>query len=275
VAVFFEFLYLTGLLAAGWALLRRRFVDALLLGSWMHLALIAGRNIPIYAFLAAPLVTRFLTEMVTALREAPVAAWVGRTAAAVEGFGKEFTEMERIPRVHVTSAAALALLAILMLGAPLDANKLRSEYDPKRYPAGALAMLDGRRVFTNDEWGDYLIYKLYPKTRVYVDGRSDFYGGEFSLRYLDALNGHWDWAEILAKYDVDAILLPTDAALASTLKETRAWKPVYDDKMAILFYRTGEGPTRQPGEQVSLGRASDKTPETEIRYASMATKPKQ
>lgn len=274
VAIFFEFLYLTGLLAAGWSLLRRRFVDALLLGSWMHLALIAGRNIPIYAFLAAPLVTRFLAEMLAALRDAPVAVWVGKVAAAAEGFGKEFNAMERIPRFHVTSVVAAVLLGILMLGAPAEATKLRSEYDPKKYPAGALALLDGRRVFTNDEWGDYLIYKLYPKQRVYIDGRSDFYGGEFSLRYLDALNGHWDWAEILAKHDVDAILLPTDAALASTLKETQTWKPVYDDEMVILFYRAGTSPKRPTGEQVSLGRASDRTPEMDVRYASMATKPK-
>lgn len=100
-------------------------------------------------------------------------------------------------------------------------------------------MLDGKRVFTNDEWGDYLIYKLYPKTKVFVDGRSDFYGAEFSLKYLDVMNSHWDWASILAKYEVDAVLLPADSPLATTLKATAGWKPVYDDKISILFFATG------------------------------------
>jgi len=135
-------------------------------------------------------------------------------------------------------------------------------------------VIDGRRVFTNDEWGDYLIYKLYPKQRVFVDGRSDFYGEEFSLRYLDVLNGRWDWSEILAKHDVDAILLPTDAGLASTLKETQSWKPVYDDTRTILFYRTGMGPHQPPGEQFSLGSASDGRLERDLRYARMAKQPK-
>ena len=141
--------------------------------------------------------------------------------------------------MYPTSGAAAILLFLLMLGAPVDATKLRSEYDSKRYPAGALSMLDGKRVFTNDEWGDYLIYKLYPKTKVFVDGRSDFYGGEFSLKYLDVMNGHWDWAPLLSRYGVDAILLPADAPMATTLKVTSGWKPVYDDHIAILFFASG------------------------------------
>ena len=32
------------------------------------------------------------------------------------------------------------------------------------------------RIFTHDQWGDYLIYRLYPQTKVFMDGRSDFYG---------------------------------------------------------------------------------------------------
>ncbi len=257
VALFFEAMLLAGILAAGWSLSQRRFADALLLVSWLHMALVAGRNIPIYAMIAAPLVTRFLSEAMAALKTAPQVASIGKAVAALELFGIEFTKIDRIPRLYPTSGAAAILLFLLMLGAPVDATKLRSEYDSKRYPAGALSMLDGKRVFTNDEWGDYLIYKLYPKTKVFVDGRSDFYGGEFSLKYLDVMNGHWDWASFLSQYRVDAILLPADAPMATTLKATSGWKAVYDDHIAILFFASGGREKNLSGSNASLDLLSE------------------
>lgn len=274
VAMFFEALLVAGLLAAGWAVLQRRFADALLLVSWLHLALIAGRNIPIYAILAAPLVTRFLSEVLTALRTAPVAAWAARAAAATEEFSDGFTRVDRIPRLHPTSAAAVCLLLLAVAGAPADATKLRAEFDPKKYPAGALTLLEGKRVFTNDEWGDYLIYKLYPHSKVFVDGRSDFYGGEFSLRYLDVMAGKWDWESILAQHRVDAVLLPADAALSSTLKASPTWRPVYDDQTSILFVASGNGQPPSPGDKTSPAVLSEVTPGRQAEAAiASAEKP--
>lgn len=259
VAMYFEALIVTGILAVGWSLAHRRFADALLLLSWLHMALVAGRNIPIYAFVAAPVITRFLSEGIAALKAAPLVAWVGKAAAAVEGFGAEFTKIDRFPRLYPASGTAAILLFVLMMGPPVDATKLRSEYDPKRYPAGALAMLEGKRVFTSDEWGDYLIYKLYPKTKVFVDGRSDFYGGEFSLKYLDVMNGHWNWPALLSRYGVDAILLPVDAPMVATLKATAGWKPVYDDHVTILFFASGARAKPFAGGKVSLPLVSEAT----------------
>lgn len=103
VAMFFEILVVTGLLAAGWSVTRKRFADALLVLSWLHLALVAGRNIPIYVFFAAPVVTRFLTEAIGALRTAGVAEWVGRAATSVEGFGRDFSRLDRAWRLHPAS----------------------------------------------------------------------------------------------------------------------------------------------------------------------------
>src|ERR1035441_7117100 len=86
-----------------------------------------------------------------------------------------------MPRLHLVSVFAV-LLVVALLYAPHPPKNFRSEFDPTFYPAGALATLrsdPAGRIFTNDEWGDYLIYRLYPGHQVYVDGRSDFYGDEF------------------------------------------------------------------------------------------------
>ena len=37
--------------------------------------------------------------------------------------------------------------------------------------------LSGSRLFhAMDQWGDYIRYKVWPRQKVFVDGRSDFYG---------------------------------------------------------------------------------------------------
>jgi hypothetical protein len=93
-----------------------------------------------------------------------------------------------------------------------------------------------QRIFTDDEWGDYLIYKLSPRGfKVFVDGRSDFYGGKFGQDYIDVLEVKHNWQETLDRYGVDTILLPCDAALTGALKESRRWRVAYDDGMAIVF----------------------------------------
>ncbi len=45
------------------------------------------------------------------------------------------------------------------------------------------AQILNTRLLTTDQWGDYLIY-LNPQQKVYVDGRSDFYGQEIGNEYL-------------------------------------------------------------------------------------------
>ena len=75
-------------------------------------------------------------------------------------------------------------------------KKFRAEFDPESYPAAAVKMLKAdaaARIFTDDEWGDYLIWSLYPKNRVFVDGRSDFYGDDFEDKYIDVLKVKYGW----------------------------------------------------------------------------------
>ena len=69
-------------------------------------------------------------------------------------------------------------------------------------------------MLTTDQWADYLIYSN-PKQKVFVDGRSDFYGPEIGNQYIHLMNGQWDWDQIhdeIRLYDV--ALLPVESSLA-------------------------------------------------------------
>jgi hypothetical protein len=130
------------------------------------------------------------------------------------------------------------LLVAALLYAPHPPEKFRSEFDPKSYPAGALAML-GRapsaHIFTHDEWGDYLIWTGH---KVFVDGRSDFYGDDFEEQYIDVLNVKYGWEKTLSRFGVDTILMPPTAPLTGALKESSRWQVVYDDGIALVFRST-------------------------------------
>jgi hypothetical protein len=229
-ARYFEIMLALGTVAAFFGFKRGRITEALLILAWAHLALVSIRNIPIFLLFAAPAVARLAAE------------WVSQFPR-VTAFASEFHLLERIPRLPVATFAAFSLLFALMAG-PGEAKAFRSEYDPGKYPAQAVERLRSAhvtRVFTDDEWGDYLIYRMYPAGRVFVDGRSDFYGAEFENRYLELMQVHFDWEQGLAQYGVDTVLLRVDAPLAGALKESPRWQIVYDDGIALIFVRGGAG----------------------------------
>jgi hypothetical protein len=249
-ARYFEIMVLAGGAATLWHLRRKRYTAGLLLVAWAHLGLIASRNIPLFAIVAAPLLAWALAEWLQTLEQAPVAAWLVRLARGIRSLGESAGEMEVIPRLHLASAAAMLLIAAVLY-APAPPPKFRATFDAKTFPTRAVASLKGPgalgRIFTYDQWGDYLIYNLYPRSRVFIDGRSDFYGSKFVETYLDIVNVKYDWQQHLDHYGVNTVLLPTDAPLAGALKESSRWHVVYDDGEAIVF-RSGPRPE---GTQVS------------------------
>jgi hypothetical protein len=92
-------------------------------------------------------------------------------------------------------------------------------------------------VLSPDYWGGYLIYRLYPKSRVVVDDRHDLYGAEFFKAYLKMMHVERGWDEFLRMHPVSCVLLPKDGALANILPVTQGWKQIYADEVAIAFVR--------------------------------------
>ncbi|MEO8368693.1 MAG: hypothetical protein ABI806_05810 [Candidatus Solibacter sp.] len=257
-AIFFEMMLAMAVGAAVWNLRQGRFTEALLVAMWAHAALLASRNIPIFMIAAAPLVGAAIQQWLLALPELHVAEWLRAAAGKFNRVAAETGETDAIARLHLVSAMGIVLVAALVY-APQPPKKFRAEFDPNVYPAAALAALRSEpasRVFTNDEWGDYLIYSGH---KVFVDGRSDFYGDDFEEKYIDVLNVKYGWEKTLSGFGVDTILMPPEAPLSGALKESSKWRVVYDDGIALVF-RTAVG-----GTQVSVaGNGGGKGRDREI-----------
>jgi hypothetical protein len=238
--IYFEPLIVAALAASFWAIRRRRFAEVFLTLGWMHLALIAARNLPLFSIACAPLIGESLVTLMRAaststLREriSKSAIWFRNTSAGVDA-------TDRIGRIHLVSAAAMGVLALLLFVPKPPADRFVSEFDPKIFPAGAISVLSSpatHRIWAQDQWGDYLIYRMYPATRVFIDGRSDFYGDKIGEEYLRLLDVQAGWDKILDRYGIDTVVLSPKLALSSTLKVSRDWRVVFDDHYSVVFRR--------------------------------------
>jgi hypothetical protein len=92
-------------------------------------------------------------------------------------------------------------------------------------------------IFNDYGWGGYLIWKLYPDYRVYIDGRADVYGDAFMEEFLSAQAGEKGWRAPLDKYGIRTVLIKPDTALASLLREDAGWQKVFEDSQAVIFTR--------------------------------------
>lgn len=254
-AIYFEVMLLLAALAAFWYVSQGLFTPPLLLLMWAHAALLSTRNIPIFMMLAAPPAAEALQAWLERLPAMHLAEWVKGLARRFNTVAAEMSETDSIGRWHPVSILAMLAIAALLY-APHPPERFRPEFNPEMFPAAAIDTLrrdPGARIFTSDQWGDYLIYRLYPKTKVFMDGRSDFYGDDFSKKYLDVLDVNYGWDKTLDKFGVNTILMPPSSPLAGVLKESARWRVVYDDGVSVVFRSAGRSTAGAPLSVASGG----------------------
>jgi hypothetical protein len=258
-ARYFEILLAIGAAAAFARLRRGRLVWPLLFAGWAHLALYSARNVEIFVLLAAVPAAEAVSEGLRRAPALPLAGWLRGGLHGLAEFTREWTVFEGGPRWHAVSVAAMVALAALVY-APQAPGRWRADYDPKSFPVAAAGRLEQAGlyggVFTEDIWGGYLIYREYPRGRVFIDGRSDFYGAEFAGKYIQAMGAQAGWEGYLSRYGVETVLLPPDAALAGALRQSGAWHLIYDDGVALIFRLARAAPL--PFEQAVAVHRKDK-----------------
>lgn len=230
--LFFEVMLLLGAASALWCLQRGKVSGAILIVLFAHLALVSGRNVPLFLLIAAPSAACMVQNTLGGLRVVPALGRVGDWLSAI---ADELRPFERVERAHCLSAAAVVFIAAsLAAGGP----GFKAEFDSERFPAKAIPVLEqlkAPQTFTYDQWGDYLIYRLYPVDRVFMDGRSDLYGAEFVNMYQHVLSARYDYESDLKRFAVDTVLIKPDAPLATVLKQSPNWKVLLDDGHLIIF----------------------------------------
>jgi hypothetical protein len=244
----FELLLLVALLLTGSLAARRRVSDGLLVLVWAHLALASVRHVPLFVLVAAPMVA----AEVSGLWERSAARKAGRsTGRILWQFGQDL----RPAFLRLSAWSALAAAGLIWL---TPAAKWPRDFPEAKFPisliqAGA-SHLSGTRVFASDQWGDYLIYRNWPRQKVFVDGRSDFYGPEVGGDYLRLMEGRPGWESIMRKYDFGAALIPRQWPLAALLERDSDWSLLRADRLAVLFVRRAARPEERANRIARLDR---------------------
>ncbi len=194
----------------------------------VYAGLTASRNLPISAILLAMIA-------------GPLVPAIG----LFDQFAEEKSVIESGLTRHLWPAiAVLATFVIATHGGRVGSDQImNAHFGPKRMPVEAVNYLLAHDivgpVLAPDYWGGYLIYRLYPRVRVVVDDRHDFYGPEFLKFYVRMIHVEQGWQDFLQEQQPRCILLPRNSALANILLKTNGWKVIYTDELSIAFVKTG------------------------------------
>jgi hypothetical protein len=155
---------------------------------------------------------------------------------------------QRVPAIKNPSlqvgavALAAALAAALWQNVRLLPEPLYRWTQSESHPSGAAAFLNAlakppEHLFNYFNWGGYLQFNS-PKTPVFIDGRAaTLYSDEVARDYLTLFHAGEGWQDLLARYEIDAILVPlhTNLGKAVSLAKPR-WRMMHIDSRSILLF---------------------------------------
>ena len=222
-------LFLAVAICGIFACVRQRAYGPALLGILMlHFSLYSARHFPVAAVMLLPLAAAALTQ------EARKFAWLRPML--------DYSDRLRAMDLRVLGSVPLAIALLATVGGvSLLAKNGAVAFSSKDFPVQAADFLEQKnltaRVFSKDQWGGYLIYRFAGRTKVFIDGRSDFYGQEFLQTYTQIVDVKPAWNSVLKQHDVGLVLIPTEHALAAVLHLSPDWRRIYSDEVASLFER--------------------------------------
>lgn len=194
--------------------------QAFLLTGFTVLAMTSGRNIHLYG-VVAPFV------LAGPLIEITATAFRGRITFAI------FKAEKQLKGIVWPVATVLIFLAALAFGAIGKSYYL----DPELFPVNAIHWLEENpqdgRMFNDFKWGGYIVWKLWPEQKDFIDSQTD-QTGEATRLYKRVEHLEDGWQNVLETYDVQWAILPVDSILATELSRSD-WKTLYQDDTAIIL----------------------------------------
>ena len=207
---------------------------------WTHLmvilgtlgmALISQRNIVQFGLIAVPLIALDQNTY-----------WKRRIGASrfATNFGAAAKTGVTWPWVAVVTALLLGLA--VSRGRIGDRELIPDGFSPVRFPVRAVAAaresgVQGR-IFNEFIWSGYILSE-WPEMKVFIDGGSDFYGGELLRTHRDIVNLQSGWRDSLDAWRIDLTLTATGRAFTEELLREPEWIPRFCDSTAVLLSRNG------------------------------------
>ena len=98
---------------------------------------------------------------------------------------------------------------------------MRNEFLPEKFPIKAMEYVEQHpmegNMFNEFTWGGYLLFRLWPEQKVFIDGQTDFYGEKLTREYAVIYNAEPGFEELMQKYSVKWVIIRRTASLAEAL----------------------------------------------------------
>jgi hypothetical protein len=233
--------FLLTIVTFAWARVRPDFSELALFLAFAIFGLMSIRNAAWFSTVAYPMLARYLPVMdLSPLLSLRRYSFINRM-------------FERDP-VALTAGSSNSRLDTLIVAAAVVVLVIQSPWVRPGYsgksllaeqtPVGAAEFIANHqlqgRLFHPQEFGDYLLWRLWPQQKTFVDGRVHLFSLDFLKDYERGIEDPVS-SGILERWDVQYVLLrkmPADVDLMAIRSvETAGWMKMYEDDVAVLYER--------------------------------------
>lgn len=189
------------------------------------MSLVSLRNTPLLAVWALPVIAVALNERFPLTVAEPMSSRRARTRRLME----------------------LATAVVVLVGGTLVIVPSASVFDvegklARKFPVAALDRLaqlqPDANLLVEYGWGGYAIYRIFDAGgRVFVDGRNDMYDQSILEDYTAIREAEPGWQQLLADYQVEAMLWPPSVVLTRGPAAAAGWCEMYRDDRQVLYVR--------------------------------------
>ena len=153
---------------------------------------------------------------------------------------RDFTQMQRelcsdLLWVGATCVVTFALFWVSEMGKKLE---LGAESFPKEVRTFVGEHLDRfQKPIHHTGNAGPMMYYFYPKIKVMMDDRIDYYGDDWTNEYMNLYHVRKGWQEQIVKGGYDSAILDPSDILVQALVFLPDWKQVYEDKTTVIFWK--------------------------------------
>lgn len=208
-----------------------------------YLAFSAVRHITLFCIVNVPVVALMLQCIYEKLRD----IWTTRITHGISPALSTLLHKQWLKEGICYTALSCILLFYGMRFSSVDINSLSME--SALFPRHGVQFLEQNRLngplYNPYEWGGYLIWKLYPQYKVFIDGRvNNAYPENIYRESLAATSGRPGWEKILNHYRINLVFINKflmesrkGYRLGYEIDKSPSWKLVYEDRVERLFIR--------------------------------------
>jgi hypothetical protein len=216
--------------------------ETVLFFGFAALGLSSIRNAAWFGTITFPLIARYLPHFdLTPL--SPL-----RRFTAIESFFESSTRLEGDVPAH--SRINLVLLIAAFIALLTQSPWIRPAITGKsliapQTPVGVAEFIREKaisgRMFHPQEFGDYLMWRLWPQQKTLVDGRVHLFDLEFLKEYKRVLDDPLS-GDFIERWNIQYLLLSklpdgSNSRTIASVESSSTWSKIYEDTISVLFVK--------------------------------------